>query len=1131
VTRAQSAFSPKGWDTFNFGRQWLYPDEPPSVTSDVVQKDLPIDAGGLASLDVPVSADLPYAMQYTVSAQTTDVSHLAVADTKTFAAVPSAALIGLRADFLAFAGTPFKVDVIVTDPHGKPATDRRVKVVLQERVYSSATQIEEGSESPRVSVRYVDVGSVEVDPQETAQSVSFTAPKAGDYRVRANFDDATGDTTASDAQLWVAGAGEAAWYNPLDRGVVVKLDKSSYRPGDTASVLVESPYADADLFFSVVRHGVMYATHERVHGSAPQVRFTVTPDMLPNAAVEVLLVRRGAPLASGVPADLKHLARAGFASFEVALDAKYLKVDLLPARSTLEPAGTQQVTLHLSGRDGKPVAGEVALAVVNDAILQLSGYRFPDLVKMVYADQPISTRFADNRDDVKLEPDRRSVEKGFGFGGGAMAGPPGTRVRTKFVPLAYWNGAIHTDAAGNAKVTFTLPDDLTTWRVMALALSTDARFGNSDTTFITTKALVTNPVLPQFARPGDSFAAGLAVTNVAHGTGTLSIDAAVAGGAGFATGDPHAAQTSAPAAVHDASLSLREHGHVRPSDATFTFTTKLGDRSDAFTFGVPVVSDDVLESVVTTGATKTLATVPLDVAPSLGGPLGGLDVTTASTLLGEIEEPQDALTYEFSPFGTVLASRIAVASDAIVLDRTYGRTTSLPALQASATADLATLRALALPDGGFADWPGMKKSDLYTTAFDVTQLWQAKLAGLDVASDLAHASLYLGKVLANPGDLAGCGDNADCSAEARLEALETLGTIGEARDDFVPDIVTRSPRFSYYERVELARFLLRLPAWRSHGIALRDQLFQQVNLSARHATVDVRGAFGESDVAGQSQMLGLAIASGTPEDDVDRLLQTLLDQRHNGRWGCACDDAEAMNALTLYAAQNATPPNFTAIVTLPASPPKIVRTTFSGYARTIATSTLPLGEVARGSNDIKLAVTGSGTLHYVVALRYQVPSVSPGAYQGLRIDRIVRPAGSPDALASFGLAAPSADTTVAAGKVFDVEDRVVTDHPVDGVLVIDPLPAGFEAVDQTFRTASPADLEGADSWNVDYQSIYKNRVVSFTSHLEAGSYAIHFLVRSVTPGTYAWPGASAELQFAPEEFGRTASSQLVVTEP
>ena len=88
--------------------------------------------------------------------------------------------------------------------------------------------------------------------------------------------------------------------------------------------------------------------------------------------------------------------------------------------------------------------GEVVLAVVDDAVLQLSGYRFPDLVKIVYASQPVSTSFADNRRDVTLITERRPLEKGFGFGGGAMAGPAGTRVRTLFKPLAYWNPTLRT---------------------------------------------------------------------------------------------------------------------------------------------------------------------------------------------------------------------------------------------------------------------------------------------------------------------------------------------------------------------------------------------------------------------------------------------------------------------------------------------------------------------------------------------------------------------------------------------------------------------------------------------------------------------------------------------------------------
>jgi uncharacterized protein YfaS (alpha-2-macroglobulin family) len=1131
VTRQMTTFAPNGWDGFTFGREWFYPEEQPSLSSDVIQQDLPIDAKGNASLPIPVASDLPFAAQYTVSAQTTDVSHLAVSDTKTFVAVPSDELIGLRTDFIATQNSPFKVDTIVTDPHGKAVTDRNVRIVLSQRVYSSATQITEGSETPQESVHYVDVSSQEVTPKDTAQTVQFTAPKPGEYRLRANFDGATTDASATDSGIWVAGAGETAWYSQLDRGITVKLDKPSYRPGDTATALIESPFADADLYFAVIRHGVLYTTRQTVHGSAPQVRFTVTPQMLPNAAVEAVLVRRGAALANGEPPALKHLSGVGFATFEVALDAKYLKVALKPQAATLEPAGAQHVTVHVTGRDGKPVQGEVALAVVNDAILQLTGYRFPDLVKMVYADQPISTRFADNREDVKLQSEHQSVEKGFGFGGGVAAGPAGTRVRTKFVPLAYWNGSIHTDANGDATVAFSLPDDLTTWRVMALGLSSDARFGNGEATFITTKALVTNPVLPQFARPGDTFDAGVAVTNVLHGTGTLAVNGAVSGGATFASGDPAAAQTSAPAGSATEAYRFSTVAGAG-STATFTFATKLGDKSDAFAFSIPILNDDILENTVTTGTTKTTVNVPLNVATSLHGPLGALDVTVASTLLGDVSEPLDALKLEPYPFGTLLASRIGVASDGIVLGKQYGRTHDVAALTKAATADLAGLRALAIAsDGGFADWPGAQRSDVYTTAFDVQQLLQARLAGFDVSADLAHANHFLKHVLANPVEDSGpcAGGDPQCVAEARLEVLETLGAEGDVETDFVGDIMKYQDQFSYYERVELARFLLRSPDWHARGISLRDELFQQVNLSARHATIDVRGAFGESDVSGQSQMLGLAIASGTKAEDVDRLLQTLLDYRHQGRWGCECDDAEAMNALVLYAAQNATPPNFIASVILPAMPPKTSQTKFVGYTTTLATTSLPIDQITRGPSNVALSMKGTGTLHYVVDLSYRVPDASPGIYQGLRIDRIVRAAGATDVVASFGLAAPAGPTKVAPGEVFDIEDRIVTDHPVDSVLITDPLPAGFEAVDQSFRTASPADLEGADTWSVDYQEIYRNRVISFSSHLEAGSYAVHYLVRSVTPGTYAWPGASAQLQYAPEEFGRSAVSQLVVT--
>lgn len=1130
VTRAREYFAPAGWDAFAFGRQWIYPEEEPSVTSDVLQRDLPIGPTGVAAFSVPVGNDLPFPMRFTVTAQTTDVSRLAVADTASFVALPAARLIGLRTKFVAAAGDPFDVAAIVIDPKGVPASGTHLTIVLQQRLDASVTQVVEGGEAAHDAVRYVDVATQDVTSGDQPVTVSFTARKPGDYRLRANFAGATSDAGATDAEVWVTGPGEAAWLTGGQNALGVKLDKPSYRPGEEATALVQSPYPDAELYFAVIRHGVLYQTTQEVHGAAPQVRFEITPDMLPNAAVEALLVRRGRPLGANPPGELGTLSRLGFAPFEVSFDAKYLNVSLRPKLTTLQPGGRQQLTLRVTGRDGKPVRGEVAIAVVNDAILQLSGYRFPDVAKAVYADQPISTRVADNRADVKLASERESVEKGFGFGGGAMAGPPSTRVRTKFVPLAYWNPSVRTDATGSAAVAFTLPDDLTTWRVMALALAPDARFGNAETTFISNKTLVTNPILPQFARPGDRFSAGVAITNVGGGAGALAVSGTLGGGLTFASGEPRAAQTSASLAgvTQAVDFNVLASG---TQDATVGFRTLLGNWSDAFVFPVPIVSNDVLETTVTTGTTRTAANVALDVAATLRGPFGGLDVTLASTVLASLTEPQKALDLPASPFLTDLASRIAVASDAIVLDRTYGRPQEIPALTNDLRSSLDALRGLALPDNGFAAWPGAQASELYTTAFAAEQLQQARLAGFDVTADLTRVRSFLAKTLANPGKAAGCDSDASCIAEARLEALETLGTLGEPRNDFLSDIMAHQANFGYYERIELARQLLRLPDWHARGIALRDQLFENVSLAARTASVDVRGTFGESAVAGQSQMLGLAVESALPDDDVDRLLRSLLALRHNGRWGCSCDDAEALNALALYVKHQPAPPNFTASLQLPTRPVRTIEQTFHGYAVTSRTVSTALDGLVTGPSTVALSKRGNGTLHYVVALRYRVPDASPGVYAGLRIDRILRAASEPAPVATFGLALPAAPATVVAGRVFDVEDRIISDHPVEDVVITDPLPAGFEAIDQSFRTSAPvgpsADL--GDDWTLNYQSIYRDRVLSFAQHLDPGSYAIHYLVRSVTPGTFAWPAATVALQYAPEEFGRTAASQVVIT--
>jgi len=114
--------------------------------------------------------------------------------------------------------------------------------------------------------------------------------------------------------------------------------------------------------------------------------------------------------------------------------------------------------------------------------------------------------------------------------------------------------------------------------------------------------------------------------------------------------------------------------------------------------------------------------------------------------------------------------------------------------------------------------------------------------------------------------------------------------------------------------------------------------------------------------------------------------------------------------------------------------------------------------------------------------------------------------------------------------VFDIGLEIIVDRPVDHLVIKDPLPAGLEAVDASFQTTTAALQAKADSWELGFRNIYSDRIIAYADHLEPGVYSLHYLVRSVTPGTFSWPGAEVHLQYAPEEFGRTAEMKLIVEE-
>lgn len=1102
VTRSLAYVAPQGWDQFSFGRQWFWPEEPPGITSDVLQRDDTFDSSGALKFPVSVPNDLPAPMTYAVEVQGSDVSNLSVADSKTFLAMPADALVGLASDTVGAAGTPMPIRVIVTDAHGKATSGRPVHLELQKMTFVSATQAQEGGEEAEESVRYDTVDRADVTPGTDPATASLTPKDAGSYRIRANFAGASGDASATDIQVFAFGS-EAADFGARDTSsVTVTLDKKNYRVGDTATAAIGSPFGRADVYIAVVRQDAIYQTTLKNVAGVPRVAFKITPEMFPNAAIEAVVVRRGPKLSSIKPGSLDSLMRTGMAAFNIDLRDRYLKLAIVPEHATVQPGGKQTVRFALLDASGHPAGGKIVAMAVNDAILQLSGYRLPDLVATIFADQPISTRFADNRENITLVTQQAPSEKGFGYGGGFLAGAAGTRVRTHFLPLAYYGSTI-AGSDGKGSVSFTLPDDLTTWRVMAVAIgSDDKRFGTNDATFVSALPLMANVLLPQFARPGDVMNAGASVANQTGAAGELDILMQLSGALRFASGDPASAKLTTQAATGIGAYRFAV-AVGSPAPSTLAANVALGAARDAFKVPFDIRDRATTESTIDAGVSRSAA-IPV----KFDRP-GTVTLTLANSIVPQYALAANrVLDEETFPTASDLASRL-------ILDAALHRAND-------AGTALGKLLGLARDDGGFAFCGGSKASDPFASAYALEAMAYARAQGIAVPSSaLARASAFATHALADPGRFSWC-DSPLCKAQVRFAMLWSLAQNGDRRTDGIESVVEQFNGFDNATQIEIARYLLATPGWQSRGSTFAQSLEQTLYLTGRYATANLDTPWGwRGDlVTSQAQMLQLLMDASAPGEQIDGAVRALVAQRCNCGWPTMPASAAAVVALRRYSSSEHLGPMNVSVDGLKAA----TSADFGATAKSVTIS-VPTNDVI--GKEIRIGSNG-GAVHYTMLYTYDVPNDAPGMLSAFRVSREVRPVGATAPLASMDLAPVAAAIEVAAGRVFDVGVRVIVDHPVDRVVIEDPLPAGFEAVDAAFRTSTQSLVAASDNWEIGDRTIYKDRVMAFAEHLGPGVYELHYLVRSVTPGTYRWPGARAYLQDAPEQFGRSAMATLKV---
>ncbi len=1102
------------------------------------------DSQGRFSLSLPAetyrAGNVPTSSRrLTLDVEITDIDGQVIAAQGSTTAHAGAFYIGLRpAGYVAQVGQAQQVDLITLDPQDRPVADRDLDVSIYRREWYSVR--EQGSDgrlywTSNYTDTLVDTTSARTDAQGRA-SINFTPPSGGSYRITAEGRDAAGRNIKASAFTWAYG-GDVFWGLDDTNRIDLIADKDSYKPGDTAQVLVAAPYSGMTALMTLERGGVIEHRQFTIQGTSELLSVPITADYAPNVYVSVVLIK---PAGGDLPVpDM----RVGLVNLAVSTEQQALNISISPDKEQVGPR--DQVTYAIKATDytGKGVRTELSLALVDEAIFSLADDPNPTLTQAFYTRRPLGVFTAQSltalvdRVTLRLQPGSK--------GGGGGAGSD-VLLRRDFPDTAYWNPTLLTADDGTASVTVTLPDSLTTWRMTARGLTADTLVGQASQEIIATRPLLLRPSLPRFLTVGDK----LNLRAVVQNSTNAAIDATATIGL---EGDAQIALSSDA----EQRVQVDANGQVlvswqaevtRAGTAIVRFTVSGGGLGDAIEQRLPVQRFVTPVTSASAGQVFDTTIETVQVPASGGQPQGELDLELVPSLAAGVSSGLDYLaTY---PYGCTeqTVSRFLPNAVTYRLFKQLGLDDAKlkSGLDQNLAAALQRLYALQHLDGGWGWWAD-DASQPFISAYVVQGLTEARKAGYGIDEQVFDRAInYLKTALdTQPQSDATVDDQlAITNPNTRAYVLFVLAEAGQPDRGRTVTLYDVRAQLDVYGRAYLLMTLKTLGDDARVQPLVSDLLSRAIVRPTDAHWAERKPDYLTMNSDTRSTALALqALVRSDPNNflvpNAVRYLMSLRDQSH---WRSTQESAFTLMALSEYIAQSGELLGDysyrAALDGTTLSEGRIDSTNLDDPISVV----FDLAQLTAGGNrqvsiqrQAAAGQSGKGKLYYTLRLRsYQdAAAVQPlDAGIGLRREYIAVDTAT---LTPTGQLINS----VKQGDVVQVRLTITVPADVYYLTVEDMLPAGLEPLDTSLKTTSAAaqdptlsdaNAERPGWWYFGQTAIRDNRVALFATSLAKGTYTYTYLARAVTPGSFQTLPATAYQMYAPEVFGRSGGANFTVTE-
>jgi hypothetical protein len=1120
-----------------------YPNRPNS-TERIAGAEVQLDSTGALTVSASTAQQVDLAYRYTLEGDVEDVSRQHIANRAITVVHPAPWYIGIRRpDYFADPATGTSVDVVAVDLAGVSVAGVPVTLQLTRVQWNSVRRAEGGgfytweTEEVRTAAgQWTVTSAVEPVPAK------ILVPEGGYYVLSATAKDADGRMARTDVSFYGTGRGYTAWERYDHNRITLEPERKTWKPGDTARLMIQSPWETATALLTVEREGVRRYQRFALTSTQQTIEVAITEADVPNVYVSVLLVRGRAasdPGADGSDPG-KPAFRLGYAELKVENATRRLSVDVRADRTEYRPATSAKVTVAVTDTAARPAASEVTLWAVDYGVLSLTAYRAPDVLSAVYRDKALQVTNEDSRQRIVSR--RVLTPKGDGEGGGGGADEGAGAFRRDFRPLAFWLGSVETDATGRATREVTLPESLTTYRIMAVAADSSSRFGSADAEIKVTKPVTLLPAFPRFLTVGDRAAFGAVVTNT-RATGGRAVvtiasqDTAQVRFQGSASRTIELTPGASQLVTFDAAALVTGTARVRMS-------VTLENEKDAFETSLPVSAPTRLETTAAFGDTVGRATERITLPAGVLPGLGGLNVSLSSTaLVGLGEGARYLANYPYA-----CAEQKASAALALLLASDVGEAFSMGRIapaeyRTRAATLLKDLERYQCADGGFGFWPGgCRLGSVYLTSYVLHVMQVASRLGVTVPEETNRNALNFLEAALKRDTPPGQVQWQPVWSASNAFSVKVLAEYGRNQDSNINRLVGMADRLPVFALSYLADALSasRVRDARYDDLVRRITNAVRVEGDAAHVEeLDSEALrwLWNSNIRASALVLDGFVRRGDNATLVPGLVRWLLSSRTRGRWGNTQENATALESLvSYYKTFERDIPNMTATVAIGSRPAGTA--TFRGRSSTARDVELAMPDLLRqvpagAERELAVSREGTGRLYYTARLDYALAEPPPPVDLGIRVERRY------ERFVENGESAPG--VTFNAGDLIRVTLTLIVPQERRYIAVTDALPAGVEAVDSFFRTtatdlARDASVEqpgGESPWwfergGFDHVEKYDDHVILFATRLANGRHQFSYLVRATTAGTFRAAGTIAEEMYAPEVNGRAAATTLEI---